>query len=64
MGTGGIGSYLAGRVKEKAALVKASMSLGITKPPVAAPEPITPLAGTGAPDPVMLDIATKFLESL
>lgn len=61
MGTGGTGSYLAGLVKAKAALVKSSLSLGIAKPPGVAPEPITP---PGAPDPAMLDIATKFLESL
>jgi hypothetical protein len=61
MSTGGTGSYLAGLVKTKAAHVKASLALGFNRPPVVPPPAPSVPAG---PDPEMLDIAKKFLESL
>jgi hypothetical protein len=65
MATGGSGSYLANLVKQKQQNVKASLALGITKPPVAA-SGIVPAPGAGATkfDPDMLDHVTKFLESI
>jgi len=65
MATGGSGSHLANLVKQKQQNVKASLALGITKPPALGPSPIQS-PGVKEPqfDPEMLDHVTKFLESI